>query len=212
MSTYYYALNIKGDYVFDNFPPDLVNLVFKYEENQKIIEVLIDKEKRKARIGRKLNDYGTIYILTTEEKYINRYKLFKELIEMSLIALKPLSKFQNKIIEDNNNRADEFIHNLTSLNSHSIQDLFTLIPQKKLTGNINNQSEIVKKIITESPNVAVKTLLKLIKYNWAMKVEFSVFERTLQPYGSSNKINHSIREIILSILQIFIDDFESKNI
>lgn len=45
-----------------------------------------------------------------------------------------------------------------------------------------------------------------------MKVEFSVFERTLKPYVSSQKISYSIHEIILTLLQIFIDDFERHNI
>jgi K+-sensing histidine kinase KdpD len=212
MSTYYYALNSNGDYIFDNFPEELKKLVFDYKSSQEVFDVVIDNEKKSARLGKKNNDYGTIYTLTTESKYINRYKLFSELINMSSIALKPLSKFQNNIIETHNARTEEFIHNLTSLNSYNIQDLFTLIPQTVLAENINKQHEIVKAIITEKPNVAVKTLLKLIKNNLAMKVEFSVFERTQLPHSVAQKIDYSIRTIILSILQIFIDDFEKKNI
>lgn len=45
-----------------------------------------------------------------------------------------------------------------------------------------------------------------------MKVEFSVFERTLNPSMSVRKISHSIRSVVLSMLQIFIDDFEEKGI
>ena len=45
-----------------------------------------------------------------------------------------------------------------------------------------------------------------------MKVEFSVFERTQKPNAIGKKISHSIRNLVLSILQIFIDDFELKKI
>ena len=45
-----------------------------------------------------------------------------------------------------------------------------------------------------------------------MKVEFSVFERTQKPISVVKKIPHSIRGILLSILQIFIDDFEKIRI
>jgi len=98
------------------------------------------------------------------------------------------------------------------LNSYSIQDLFVLIPQKTLSENINRQKDIIKEVIVEKPNVTVDTLLKLIKYNLAMKVEFSVFDRTQKPTSIVKKIPHSIRGLLLSILQIFIDDFEKKKI
>lgn len=131
---------------------------------------------------------------------------------MSLISLAPLEKFQKDIISSQNALTQELIHNLTSLNSYNIQDLFSLIPQQTLTQNIDKQSEIVKSIIAEKPNITATTLLKLIKYNLAMKVEFSVFEKTLQQYPSIQKMEYSIREIILSILQIFIDEFEERKI
>jgi signal transduction histidine kinase len=212
MSTYYYALKASGSYIFDNFPVEAKFLITDYKESQNTIELTIADKKIIARIGRKKNLYGTIYTLTTEIKYINRYKLFKELVEMSVIALEPLSKFQNELIAHQSSQTQEFIHNVTSLNSYSIQDLFALIPQKVLTENINKQSAVVKDILITTPNVAVKTLLKLIKYSLAMKVEFSVFERTLKLYSNPTKMEHSIRAIILSILQIFIEEFEEHKI
>ena len=150
--------------------------------------------------------------MSVEEKYINRYKLFKELVELSIVVLEPISNFQNDLINKHSSENQEFIHNVTSLNSYGIQELFALIPQNALTGNINKQLEAVKEIINSKPIVASKTILKLIKYNLATKVEFSVFERTMKLHQVSRKMEYSIREIILSILQIFIDDFEDKNI
>jgi signal transduction histidine kinase len=212
MGTYYYALKANKDYIFDNFPEGLQNLIPDYAENQKIIEVIIDGKKQNARIGRKSNDYGVIYTLTTEVKYVNRYKLFKELLDLSIVSLKPLSTFQNGLIQAQSDQTEEFIHNVTSLHTYSIQQLFYLIPQAILTENISKQHDVVKTIIQEKSNITVQTLLKLIKYNLAMKVEFSVYERTLKLYSNPQKIEYSIRNIILSILQIFIDDFEKNNI
>lgn len=212
MSTYYYALKNNGDYIFDNFPSELKNLITDYKDGQKVFDLNIGKEIVKARMGKKRNDYGTMFVLTTDEKYVKRYKLFKELMDISIIAIRPTSEFQNQIIADQSSQTQEFIHNVTSLNSYSIQELFTLIPQSILTGNITKQEENVKNIISEKPNLTVKTLLKLIKYNLAMKVEFSVFERTLKTVAVAQKLEYSIRDIVLSILQIFIDEFEEKKI
>ena len=45
-----------------------------------------------------------------------------------------------------------------------------------------------------------------------MKVEFSVFEKTVMQNPIVQKLEYSIRETILSILQIFIEEFEEKKI
>ncbi len=212
MSIFFYAEKADGDYIFDNFPQHLIPLITEFKESRSTIEVLMDGRKTEARIGKKNNSYGTIYVFTTEQKYVNRYKLFKELLALSVIALEPISCFQNQLIQKHSSDNQEFIHNVTSLNSYSIQSLFSLIPQNKLTGNINKQVEAVKDIIADKPIIASKTLLKLIKYSLATKVEFSVFERTMKLYQVSKKTDYPIREMILSILQIFMDDFEERKI
>jgi hypothetical protein len=212
MSTYYYAINAVGDYIFDNFPEDGKHLVAGFVHTKEPIKLTIGGEDHFARLGRKSNAYGTLYVLTTDAKFINRYKYFQELIDLSLIALGPMVNFQLDLIKGHSAQNEEFIHNVTSLNSYSIQDLFSLVPQRTLTENINKQSEIVKAIIADQPNVTVKTILNLIKYSLATKVEFSVFERTLKASASVQLTEHSIRSVLLSILQIFIDDFEKKKI
>ncbi len=212
MSTFYYATNSEGDYLFDNFPNNLHHLITSFKESSTPFEITIDGSNFAARIGKKQNSHGTIYTLTTESKYVNRIKLFKELIDLSIISLKPLELFHKSIVQLQTKKTEELIHNITSLNTYSIQDLFALIPQKSLSENINTQKDIIKGAITEKPNVTISTLQKLIKYNLAMKVEFSVFERTQKPNVVSKKISHSIRGLVLSILQIFIDDFEAKKI
>jgi hypothetical protein len=212
MSTYYYAINAEGEHLCDNFPSGLASLITEYKESSERIEIIIDGKPTKARIGRKTNAYGLIYTLATESKYVNKYKYFKELVNQSVLTLEHFSKFNKSIVDAQNSKTEELIHNIISLNTYSIQDLFALIPQNNLSENINKQKEIIKTYIIEKPNVTVDTLLKLIKYNLAMKVEFSVFERTQKPNAGIKKISHSIRSLVLSILQIFIEDFEKRKI
>lgn len=212
MSTFYYAHNLEGEYLFDNFPNNLNHLVINYKESSTPIEINVDGKILSARIGKKSNSHGTMYTLTTEPKYLNRTKLFKELVDFSILSLRSFKSFHESIVQLQTKKTEELIHNITSLNTYSIQDLFALIPQKSLSENINTQKEIIKSAIAEKPNITISTLQKLIKYNLAMKVEFSVFERTQKPNAIGKKISHSIRSLVLSILQIFIDDFEAKNI
>lgn len=212
MSTYYFARNKDADHIFNNFPSHLYYLIDSYKDNQNVMTISIDNKSIQARIGRKLNSFGEVFTLTTESKYVNRLKLFRELVDMSILSLEPLTKFQKALIDEQCSKTDELIHNITSLNTYSIQDLFALIPQRTLSENINRQKEIIKEQIGSKPNVTIDTLLKLIKYNLAMKVEFSVYERTQRPHASIKKISHSIRSLVLSILQIFIGDFEKLKI
>ena len=128
------------------------------------------------------------------------------------IDAKETDKRIEQIAKNQNAQTEELLHNLTTLNTYSIHDLFSLIPQDALAKNINTQKEIVKNILIEKPNVSASTLLQLIKYNLALKVEFSVFEKTLKEYPLVQKMEDSIRNVILSILQIFITDFNDKNI
>ncbi len=212
MSTYYYSVDSKGEYIYGNFPDELKYLITNYKDNFEPFEVIFENERIMARLGYKTNEYGKIYTLTTENKYIKSKHLFKELLYRSTLGLESFLKYRNDLVEAQNKQIEEFMHNITSLNSYNIQDLFALIPQDVLTENINKQNEIVRTIIIEKPNITVKTLLNLIKYNLSMKVEFSVYERTIRSSTYIQKMSHSIRSVVLSILQIFIDDFEEKHI
>lgn len=212
MRTYYYVFDKNREYLFDNFPESIVKyLDLKLNKTIKI-KCLINNKLTEVKIAKKENEYGIIYIATTEKKFINREKLFKEFIDFTTIGIKPFINFQKEIEQKYIRMNEEFIHNVVSLNSHAIQDLFTLLPQQNLSDNIYNQSDYVKLVIKEKPNVAVDTLLNLIKYHLASKVEFSVFSRTLKNNTYIQKSRYYIHKVILSVLQIFISDFEKKNI
>lgn len=209
---YYYAIDIDGDWVFDNFPTEAVYLIKEFRDSEKLIQVQINNDLTRFRIGRKLSQHGTVYTLSSEERYIRSFKLFKELVDLSAVSLKSIIDFKKDAERKQNERTEEFTHNVTSLNSYSIQDIFALIPQDKLIGNINKQRELVKELIGKKPDESASTLLRLMKYTLAMKVEFSVYERTIKPFGGVQKIPQPIRPLVLSVLQIFMLDFESNSI
>ena len=212
MGTYKQIRDYEGNLIFGDFPQELKTLPSKITEKSIKMEVSIDQRVVNSRCGFETNSNGTIYVLTTETRYINSSKLFKDLIQMSIITLDSIVNFKKKLSLNQNEYIQNLIHNLTSLNTYNIHDLENLVSQKLLSQNINRQKDAIKEIISTKPNVLSETLLKLIKYNYAMKVEFSVFEKTVMLNPNVQKIEYSIKEAILSILQIFIDDFEKKNI
>lgn len=212
MKTFIDLIDIEGKSILNNFPKELQVFLEKEIPKSEKIELTFNGKKTKARIGKQKNNYGEIVILSIEERYVNSNNLFYELFKITILSLENIVSFRNTFSLNQNEYVQDLIHNLTSLNTYNVQELESLIPSKVLTQNINTQKEVIKNIIAEKPIITANTLLKLIKYNYAMKVEFSVFEKTIMQNPKVQKQELSIKEIILSILQIFIDEFEQRNI
>lgn len=212
MKVFYQITDTLGKVILNSFPTELRHLLKNEIEKIEKIEIQYLNKKVKAKIENQSNSKGSIITLTIDEKYVNSSRLFTDLSRMSLMMLENIVSHRNNISLNQNEYVQELIHNLTSLNTYNVQELQLLIPQSILSVNINKQKEVIKKIVNDKPNVTTETLLKLIKYNYAMKVEFSVFEKTVMQNPNVQKIEYSVREIILSVLQIFIEDFDHKKI
>lgn len=210
--TFYYVKQENGDYILDNFPTNLKYLINNYQESKEAILVHFEDKKQKARIGKNVSREIEIFVLTFDPKFVNRLKFFRDLVESSFLYITPILHLQENIKKKHKETFDDFVHNVISINSYSIQNLFALLPQNLLSDNINKQKDIIKEIIKVQPNVTVETLLKQIKYSMATKVEFSVFQHIVQNSSIFHKQSHNIRIVVLSILQIFIEDFDQKRI
>jgi hypothetical protein len=193
-----------------DFPQELIDIIT--EEKIGNIVIRYSGANRKCKVGFRENALGNLHVVAFEERYINSSKLFRDLMDMIEQAMITVINFKNTFSLNQNEYVQGLLHNLTSINTYNIQDIFALIPQQVLTENLNTQHQVLRKIVAEQPNVTANTLLKLIKSNYAMKIEFSVFEKTVMKNPNIQKSDYSIREIVLSILQIFIDDFENHHI
>ena len=209
---FYFVKSKTGDYLLNSFPNNLDYLLVEDSDKRNKIIVNYNGKNYSARIGTISKEDLTLTILTINKKYVERLKFFNELLDNAALFIKPILDLEKLIKENNNNILEEFIHNVKSINSYSIQNLFTLIPQKSLSDNINEQKEQLKQIIKEQPNVTVDTLLKELKYSIATKVEFSVFENVLHKKTTYFREQHYIRSVFLSILQLFSEDFETNRI
>jgi hypothetical protein len=212
MSTFYYAIDSKERILFDNFPSELRFIVADESRKNKLFPIELESKSVNAKLGYVSNEYGALFVLTVEKRYVNRDKLFQTHLKLCKNSIKSIIRFYEEVEKKHSTQMEDFMHNVTSLNSYSIQNLFALIPQKLLTENINKQKSTSKEIVVRNPDKTVKALLNLIKYNLAMKVEFSVFESILKPSSIPIKQEQHIRSLILNVLQIFIEEFESKNI
>jgi hypothetical protein len=212
METFYHFINTTNEIIFSDFPQELTHLITSKEIKNHPITVTFIGKKTQCRFGYRTNKEGTLFICTFNKEFINNLKKFRGFFKISLASLESMNDFRKKIMNNQNKLTQELIHNLVSLNTHNIQGLYALIPQKLLNENVNKQNETVKRIIIEKPIITAETLLRQIKNNLALKVEFSVFEKTMKKYPKVEKEEDFIRPKVLSILQIFMLDFDEKKI
>ncbi len=204
--------NSKGNVIFDSLPISIDHKLITANKRNEPFNIVIDGVEYRARYGNISTKNGTVHLITINQKYVGRLKSFRELVQSHAMLLETIPDIKSEIIRRQNTQTAELIHNLTSLNTYNIQDLFALIPQQTLIENLEKQKDIVKEITQRKPIVTAETILRIIKNNLAQKVEFSVFEKTLKENPNIQRIDSDIRGVFVSILQIFIQDFDDKKI
>ena len=113
---------------------------------------------------------------------------------------------------------NKLTHNLVSIQARNTQEMFALIPQEKLTGDIHGQISAISSIITSNSVKASQTLLQLIKNNLAMKSEFtsSIFlfpnRKLIEKKIRLTFKNHPIRNVLLNVAHAFFSDFTDHGV
>jgi hypothetical protein len=212
---YIMLLNNHNSVIASTFPTTLNHLALTSELGIREVTIKINggSSLAKCKIGRKTKDHNTVVLLTNDTKCLNRNKVFSERLYMSFM----LFDFINVLLTDQANMINintkELIHNLVKLNSYNIQNIFSVVPQQSLTKNISSQRDIVKKVIDNDNNDTVPdVILDTVKNNLAMQVEFSVFDKLLEPHPSIDLNDYDIREVLLTVIQVFYNEFKSNRV
>ncbi|MEQ7800533.1 ATP-binding protein [Pedobacter sp. ASV1-7] len=200
-----------GKTLFTNLKEDCNKCVELCNSNSKIIEHCSAFEE-KRRSGKVTNGLSLIYMCTSQIDLLKSPRLFKEKILAYADMLKELELLKHEIKEDVNQETKRLIHNLTSLNAHSIQELYNLVPQDLLTKDFRNQINTIRELIFKNLNDAASTFLRMAKNNASMKTEFAVFNKLYELNPSLQIKKHTVRKVIFNLLYIFFQDFTDENI
>lgn len=166
----------------------------------------------KLRAGKLSNSDFTVYTFTNDKDLLLSSQKFKTLSKTLINTTLHIKKICNKIEDDKKKNNRRLIHNLTSINAHCIQEVYAIIDQSDISGNIEEQIKKVRKKVTEEPKTTARALIRIAKYNAAMKNEFSVFKKI---YSSSSEIdlkirNHVVHKVFLNVLHLYFADFSDK--
>lgn len=200
-----------GKLLHSDLDENCLTCIEQCKSKSEIIEIC-PNFKQKRRRGKVEKDLSQVYICSSDIELIRSSRLFKEKIDVYVEMLSELTLLKEEIKEDVNQETKRLIHNLTSLNAHSIQDLYNLVPQELLTKNFKDQFVITKELIFQNLDEAASTFLRIAKNNASIKTEFSVFNKLYESNPVLNFKKHTIRKVVFNLLYVFFQDFTDLKI
>lgn len=204
-------LDSSNSLIYDSIPPSVADLVDYKKSNHKI-PLPFNGVFKDFRVGTAQNSKGRIVILTDEKKFVNSKGVFGEFLSINLLVLEAFGSLKNEISEKYNKQTTALVHNLIKLNAQNIQSIFSLVPNHALTKDSREQLKIVSDKIQKEVDSSAKTFLRVAKNNISMKVEFSVFDKLMEKQPRLTIEKHDVRKVVLSVLQIFFQDFQEREI
>lgn len=201
-----------------------------YDSEDKLIVNTIDENKLKAisNIGSlsstlyledveyrylKVNkEHGRAIAITTEPNYIKSRKQFEKHLTSMVDSIEAIKGLTKKANDDLNASTHRLVHNLTSINAHNIQEIYSELPQHLISGSGKKNISQIQSIISMKPKKIASMILRLAKNNIAMKAEFSVFKRLYDRNTKVDMNQHPVHRVLMNIMYTFFPDFSEKEV
>ena len=200
-----------GVTIYSNLPLSCKQCMRACNSESQVINCVSNNQKRRS--GRYVHvDKTSVYLCTDSFDVIKSARLFKEKIKLIVEVSQIIAKATNEAKERAHQETKRLVHNIVSINAHSIQDLYLLLPQEVLMGNLIQQIPVVKEIISDKTDAAAKTLLRVAKHNAAQKTELAIFENLSGPIPQLDKKRHPIHKVVKAAMHHFSQDFIDNSI
>ena len=164
------------------------------------------------RAGILKNDSFTVYGFSSDPDFLKSSQKFKTQLNVILNTTDSIEEIIDTTKKSINKSTSRLIHNLTTLNAHNIQDIYSLIPQESVSGNMKKQISFAEDIVKKEPKETAITLLKVAKNNASMKVEFSVFKKLFDSNPELQIRKHNVHKVLMNMFYLFFPDFTDKNV
>lgn len=203
-----------GYVIYDEKNKKIISTIKNEEEEiKKLISSsneLIDFNGLKYRVGVKKIDKGTVYCLTSDKNYIKSSKMFNSDMNILLASLDKINEAITEAEKFAFRQVDILIHNLKTINAHSIQDMFYFLPQNKLKGTVKEINKEIKNKIKSDLDGAAELIFKILKNNTEMKAEFSVFSKLYEDNPLLNIKKFDLHYSLINVIYNFFPDFTDK--
>ena len=204
MDIRYRAYNNNGDIIFCNL---------ESIEKLSIEDITAPSQKiGNKRAGKITVKDGSVVGFTSNKDFIKSSSKFRTNLSVIGDSLKYLDGIIKKANDKVNKSTSRLLHNLTSLNGHNIQEIYSLVPQDLLARKVSGQVRLVENVIKQESRETALCLLRLAKNNIAMKTEFSVFNKLFDKNPNLQFKFHNVHKVMMNILYLFFADFTDKNV
>ena len=166
----------------------------------------------KRRRGIKKTEVGRAFLCSDDPEDVRSAKRFKRSLESFAAMLLHVADIKSRLEKDIARNTKRVLHNLTSLNAHTIQELYACVPQEVLTAKLEAQVDSIEQYLVENTREAASVFLRILKNEIAMKTNFSVFNKLYEPAPSLKREDHSIHKVLMNVLHIFFSDFADKRV
>lgn len=168
----------------------------------------------KHRRGTRNTIDGKVFLCSNSHAHIGSAKLFKKELDFFTDMLVRLISIEVEIAQQGVEKINRLLHNLTSLNAHSIQELYALIPQHELATvkSFRDQQKIVARKLESAPSSAASAFLRILKNEMSLKNEFSVYRKLNDPNPLLQFSTHQIHRVILHAVNLFFQSFADKQV
>lgn len=174
--------------------------------------MVIEDSGRKLRVGVIRTPNGTVFALSKAKDAIKSSRAFVSQITLAANSLGFIGEIQSEIEIKVNSDTARLLHNLTSLNAHNIQEIYSLVPQESLANKADGHVEIVEEIVKKNTRACALALLRIAKNNAAIKTEFSVFKRLFNSSPQLQERTHVFHKVLMNILYLFFSEFTDKSV
>lgn len=151
---------------------------------------------------------GTVFLCTDNPDLVSSKRVFQKQIQFYGEMIGTFQEVRDETVKRLNIENRRLVHNLTTLNSHILQEIYDITPQEQLTGSPNNQVQIIRDAILRNPDRTAAGALRILKNAVAARTEMQIVRR-LQPSEAQAPLNpksHSLHKVVTNSLITFFQD------
>jgi len=156
---------------------------------------------------------GTAFLCSDDEALIRSKRVFVKALQFYAEAadrFRELNEENAKRVQTENRR---LVHNLTTLNTHILQEIYAIAPQESLIGGPEGQIAAIREQIKVSHDQTAAAILRILKNVVAARTEMQIVRR-LQSESNAplSQKDHEIHRVIKNALITFFQDSQEKKI
>jgi signal transduction histidine kinase len=124
-----------------------------------------------------------------------------------------LVEIQRQAAADTREEGRRLVHNLTTLNSHIIQEIYNIVPQDELAGTPRQQISLIAGAISANPPAAAQAALRILKNAVAARTEMQIVRRfrTIPQLPPQLRL-HMVHKVIKNVLITFFQEAQDREL